>query len=197
MVGLGAANLAAGFFQGFPISSSSSRTPVAEAAGARTQLTSVVGAVAVALLLLLAPEPAAVPAEHRAGRRGDRRGASACSSLPTCGASTASSAGSSGCRSAAAVGVVVLGAIPGIGLAIVLAVIEFLWDGWRPDSAVLGRVKGINGYHDISRYPDARLIPGLVLFRWARRCSSPMPSGSTSAPSTPSPPRRRRCAGWW
>jgi len=51
MIGLGAANLAAGFFQGFPISSSSSRTPVAEAAGARTQLTGVVGAVAVALLL--------------------------------------------------------------------------------------------------------------------------------------------------
>jgi MFS superfamily sulfate permease-like transporter len=65
------------------------------------------------------------------------------------------------------IGVVVLGAIPGIGLAILLAVIEFLWDGWRPDSAVLGRVKGINGYHDISRYPDARLVPGLVLFRWA------------------------------
>ncbi|MGE8618784.1 MAG: SulP family inorganic anion transporter, partial [Achromobacter spanius] len=55
MVGLGMANLAAGFFQGFPISSSASRTPVAEAAGARTQLTGVVGAVAVAVLLLLAP----------------------------------------------------------------------------------------------------------------------------------------------
>ena len=55
MVGLGAANLAAGFFQGFPISSSSSRTPVAEAAGARTQLTGVVGALIVALLLLAAP----------------------------------------------------------------------------------------------------------------------------------------------
>ena len=55
MVGLGAANLATGFFQGFPISSSSSRTPVAEAAGARTQLTSVVGALAIAILLLVAP----------------------------------------------------------------------------------------------------------------------------------------------
>src|SRR5262249_61916848 len=55
MAGLGAANLAAGFFQGFPISSSSSRTPVAEAAGAHTQVTGVVGAVAVALLLMLAP----------------------------------------------------------------------------------------------------------------------------------------------
>src|SRR3954466_15282462 len=55
MIGLGAANLAAGLFQGFPISSSSSRTPVAEAAGAKTQLTGVAGAVGVALLLLLAP----------------------------------------------------------------------------------------------------------------------------------------------
>ena len=56
MVGLGVANLAAGFFQGFPISSSSSRTPVAEVAGARTQLTGVIGAVVVALLLLVAPK---------------------------------------------------------------------------------------------------------------------------------------------
>jgi MFS superfamily sulfate permease-like transporter len=63
-------------------------------------------------------------------------------------------------------GVAALGAIPGIALAIVIAVIEFLWDGWRPHSAVLGRVKGIQGYHDIARYPEARLIPGLVLFRW-------------------------------
>ena len=55
MVGLGAANVAAGFFHGFPVSSSSSRTPIAEAAGAQTQLTGIVGALAVALLLLLAP----------------------------------------------------------------------------------------------------------------------------------------------
>jgi MFS superfamily sulfate permease-like transporter len=63
-------------------------------------------------------------------------------------------------------GVAVLGAIPGIALAIVIAVIEFLWDGWRPHSAVLGRVERVKGYHDITRYPEARLIPGLVLFRW-------------------------------
>jgi MFS superfamily sulfate permease-like transporter len=48
----------------------------------------------------------------------------------------------------------------------VIAVIEFLWDGWRPHSAVLGRADGVLGYHDIRRYPDARLIPGLVMFRW-------------------------------
>lgn len=55
MIGLGAANFAAGFFQGFPISSSSSRTPVAEASGAKTQLTGVVGALAVAVLLFSGP----------------------------------------------------------------------------------------------------------------------------------------------
>ena len=165
MVGLGAANLAAGFFQGFPISSSSSRTPVAEAAGARTQLTSVVGALAVALLLLAPNLLQHLPITALAA------------------VVIASALGlfeiadlrrlyriqrwefwlSIGCG----VGVVVLGAIAGIGLAIVLAVIEFLWDGWRPHSTVLGRVKGVNGYHDIARYPEARLIPGLVLFRWA------------------------------
>jgi MFS superfamily sulfate permease-like transporter len=64
------------------------------------------------------------------------------------------------------VGVAVFGAIPGIGLAIVMAVIEFLWDGWRPHFAVLGRAEGVKGYHDITRYPDARQVPGLVLFRW-------------------------------
>jgi MFS superfamily sulfate permease-like transporter len=63
-------------------------------------------------------------------------------------------------------GVAVFGVIEGIGIAILIAVIEFLWDGWRPHHAVMGRVDGIRGYHDIKRYPDARLVPGLVLFRW-------------------------------
>jgi len=63
-------------------------------------------------------------------------------------------------------GVAVFGAIPGIGLAVVLAVIDFLWDGWRPHSAVLGRVEGVRGYHDITRYPHARQLSGLLLFRW-------------------------------
>ena len=165
MVGLGAANLAAGFFQGFPISSSSSRTPVAEAAGAKTQLTGVVGALAVALLLLVAPDLL----QH----------------LPTSALAAVVIASAIGLIEVTDlrriyriqrwefwlsivcfVGVAVLGAIPGIGLAIVIAVIEFLWDGWRPHSAVLGRAEGVEGYHDITRYPDARLIPGLVLFRW-------------------------------
>lgn len=165
MVGLGAANLAAGLFQGFPISASSSRTPVAAAAGARTQLTGIVGAVAVAALLMAAPN--------------------LLRNLPTAALAAVVIASaitlveisdlrriyriqrwefwlSIGCMA----GVAILGAIPGIGLAILVAVIEFLWDGWRPHSAVLGRVDGIKGYHDITRYPDARIVPGLVLFRW-------------------------------
>lgn len=165
MVGLGAANLATGFFQGFPISSSSSRTPVAEAAGARTQLTSVVGALAIAFLLLMAPNLL----QH----------------MPTAALAAVVIAAAIGLFEVTDlkriyriqqwefwlsivcfVGVAVLGVIPGIGLAIVLAIIEFLWDGWRPHSAVLGRAHGVKGYHDITRYPDARQIPGLVLFRW-------------------------------
>ena len=65
-----------------------------------------------------------------------------------------------------AAGVLLLGAIQGIVLAIIVAVIEFLWDGWRPHSAVLGKVHGIDGWHDIQRHPEARRIAGLVLLRW-------------------------------
>jgi high affinity sulfate transporter 1 len=165
MVGLGAANLAAGFFQGFPISSSSSRTPVAEAAGARTQLTSVVAALLIAFLLLTAPNLL----QH----------------LPKTALAAVVIASAIGLFEVTDlkriyriqpwefwlsiicfVGVAVLGAIPGIGLAIAIAIIQFLWDSWRPHSAVLGRAQGVKGYHDITRYPDARRIPGLVLFRW-------------------------------
>jgi high affinity sulfate transporter 1 len=165
MIGLGVANLAGGLFQGFPISSSSSRTPVAEAAGAKTQLTGVVGAAAVALLLVLAPDLL----QH----------------LPNSALAAVVIASAIGLFEfsdlrrifriqrwefwlsiACFAGVATFGVIPGIGLAIVVAVIEFLWDGWRPHHAVMGRVDGIRGYHDIKRYPEARLIPGLVLFRW-------------------------------
>ncbi|MGF6655951.1 high affinity sulfate transporter 1 [Paraburkholderia youngii] len=165
MVGLGVANLAAGLFHGFPISSSSSRTPVAEAAGAKTQLTGVVGALAVSALLLVAPN-----LMHY---------------LPNSALAAVVIAAAIGLfeitdlkrifriqqwefwlSMACFAGVAVFGAIPGIGFAVVIAIIEFLWDGWRPHYAVLGRVEGLRGYHDLERYPHAERIPGLVLFRW-------------------------------
>ncbi|HEU4652159.1 MAG TPA: STAS domain-containing protein, partial [Croceibacterium sp.] len=68
---------------------------------------------------------------------------------------------------ACTVGVLVFGAIEGIMIALAIAIAEFLWDGWRPPTAVLGRVDGKHGFHDIERYPEARLVPGLVLFRWS------------------------------
>ncbi|HEV8442425.1 MAG TPA: sulfate permease [Steroidobacteraceae bacterium] len=165
MIGLGAANLAAGFFQGFPISSSSSRTPVAEAAGAQTQLTGAVGAVAVALLLVLAPNllkdlpNSALAAVVIAAALGLFEIADLRRILRI-------QAWEFWLSMACFAGVVLLGVVPGIGVAVVLAVIEFLWDGWRPHYAVLGRVEGIRGYHDTQRYPHARRVPGLVLFRW-------------------------------
>jgi high affinity sulfate transporter 1 len=165
MVALGAANLATGFFQGFPISSSGSRTPVAEAAGARTQLTCIVGALAIAFLLLVTPNLLQY--------------------LPNAALAAVVIAAAISLIEVADLkriyriqpwefwlsivcfaGVVALGVIPGIGLAIAIAIAEFLWDAWRPHAAVLGRADGVKGYHDITRYPDARQIPGLVLFRW-------------------------------
>ncbi|MFL6776853.1 MAG: SulP family inorganic anion transporter [Sphingomicrobium sp.] len=165
MIGLGAANLAAGFFQGFAISSSSSRTPVAEAAGAKTQMTGVVGALIVGLVIV------ALPALFK--------------DLPYAALAAVVIAAAIGLFEFAdlgriyriqnwefwlsivcTAGVAVFGAIPGIGIAILLAVIEFLWDGWRPHWAVLGDPDGVEGFHDITRYPQAKRIPGLVLFRW-------------------------------
>jgi MFS superfamily sulfate permease-like transporter len=64
------------------------------------------------------------------------------------------------------VAVAALGAIAGIGVALAIAVVEFLWSAWRPHSAVLGRVEGVPGHHDVSRHPEAQQEPGLVLFRW-------------------------------
>ena len=165
MIALGAANLATGFFQGFSISSSSSRTPVAASAGARTQITGVVGALAIALLLLFAP--------------------GLLHNLPNTALAAVVIASAIGLFEfadlrrlyriqrwefwlslACFLGVAIIGPIQGILLAIILALFEFVWDSWRPYYAVLGKPQGIRGFHDITRYPQAQRIAGLVLFRW-------------------------------
>jgi high affinity sulfate transporter 1 len=165
MVALGAANIAGGLFQGFPVSSSSSRTPVAESAGAKTQLTGLVGAVAIAVMLIAAP--------------------ALVQNLPTTALAAVVISAAIGLfeiagvrklfevrRSefylsmAAFLAVTVFGVIAGIGVAVGLSVLDFLRRAWRPHDAILGRADGVKGYHDIGRYPDARQVPGLVLFRW-------------------------------
>jgi high affinity sulfate transporter 1 len=165
LVALGAANVAAGFFQGFSVSASSSRTPVAEAAGAKTQVTGLVGALAIALMLLFFPNlvrnlpdsalaavviSAAIGLVEVAGVRKLYRVRKTEFGLSlTC-----------------FLGVAVLGVIEGIFLAVGLALLDFIRRAWRPYDAVLGRVDDLKGYHDVSRHPEARRIPGLVLFRW-------------------------------
>ena len=166
MVALGAVNLAAGLFQGFPQSSSASRTPVAEAAGAKTQLTGVVGAGVVALLLVAAPRllqdlpNAALAAVVIAAVLG-------LFEFTDLGRIWRIQRWEFWLSVACTVGVLVFGAIQGIMIALAIALAEFLWDGWRPPVAVLGRVDGKHGFHDVARYPEARRVPGLVLFRWS------------------------------
>jgi high affinity sulfate transporter 1 len=162
---LGVANLASGLFQGFAISSSSSRTPVAVSAGARSQLTPLVGAVAITLLLVFAP-----------GLLRDLP-------LPMLAAIVITAA--VGLIDVAAVrrlsrvrrsefvlwlaafgGVALLGVLVGIFAAILLSLADFVRRAWRPHDAVLGRVDELKGYHDITRYPDARQVPGLLLYRF-------------------------------
>jgi high affinity sulfate transporter 1 len=165
LVALGAANVAAGFFQGFSVSSSSSRTPVAEAAGAKTQVTGLVGALAIALMLLFFPNllrnlpdsalaavviTAAIGLIEVAGVRKLYRVRKTEFALSI----------------ACFLGVAVLGVIEGIFIAVALALLDFIRRAWRPHDAVLGRVDDLKGYHDITRHPEAKRIPGLVLFRW-------------------------------
>ncbi len=165
LVALGGANLASGLFQGFPISSSSSRTPVAEAAGAKTQLTGIVSALCIAMLLLFAtgllkdlPSSALaavviaavtslvdVPSLRRLMRvhRTDFTLAISCFAAVT-----------------------LVGVLWGVAIAIGLSLLIFVRRAWAPHDAVLGRAEGVKGYHDVMRYPTARQVPGLLLYRF-------------------------------
>ncbi|MFC2029988.1 SulP family inorganic anion transporter [Chloroflexota bacterium] len=165
MVGIGTANLFAGLFSGFPVSTSGSRTAVAEQSGAKTQLTGVVAGLLVLAMLLVAPglvqnlpQPALaaivitaaislfdVKALRRlyAMRKGEFILAVVC-----------------------ALGVILVGVLQGIVIAVVVAVFQFFERSWRPHSAVLGEPEGVDGYQDIKEYPEAAQIPGLLMIRW-------------------------------
>jgi high affinity sulfate transporter 1 len=165
LVGLGIANIVAGVVGGFPVSSSSSRTPVAESAGSRTQLTGVVGAVAILALLIGAPGLVAdLPT-------------TALAAVVISAALMLFDVGSMRVffrvrRSDFALSILAFlavagfGVITGIGVAVAVSILDFVRRAWRPHDAVLGRAKGVKGYHDIGRYPEAKQIPGLLLFRW-------------------------------
>ena len=165
MLGIGAANLAAGLFQGFPVSTSGSRTAVAERAGAKTQLTGVVGAALIILMIVLVPglfrnlpQPALaavvitaslsladIPGTARLWRQ---RKAEFLLSV------------------AAFLGVALLGVLPGIAIAVGLSILNVFRRAWWPYDTELGRVEGLAGYHDVHTHPDAQQLPGLVIYRF-------------------------------
>ena len=165
MVGIGAANVLAGFFQGFAVSTSGSRTAVAFKAGARSQITGVMGALAILILLVVAPNLlAALP-------------------IPVLGAIVVVAAFSlaevGAARKlwtqrrtefwlsiAATLAVAVLGVLPGIGVAVGLSILNVFRRAWWPYQAVLGREKGNPGYHDITHRPRLTSMPGLIIFRF-------------------------------
>jgi len=165
MIGIGAANLGAGLFQGFAVSTSGSRTAVAEQAGAKSQLTGVVGALAITLMLVFVPgllknlpQPTLAAVVIAASlsladiggtvRLWRQRKAELVVSL------------------AAFLGVALFGVLTGIAIAVAVSVADAFRRSWRPYQAVLGRVVGLPGYHDLRSYPEAELLPGLVLFRF-------------------------------
>lgn len=165
MAGIGAANLAAGLFQGFPVSTSGSRTAVAVTAGAKTQVTGLVGAAAMTLMLVLVP-----------GLLADLPQPMLAAVVIAASISLADPAGmvrlwkqrrvEFALATAAFVGVAVLGVLPGIAVAVALSVLNVFRRSWWPYRTVLGRPQGVDGFHDLRQYPDAARLPGLVVFRF-------------------------------
>lgn len=165
MVGIGVANVAAGVFQGFAVSTSGSRTAVAEQSGAKTQLTGLVGAGLVALLLLflnglLADLPQTALAAVVIGAALSLTDVDA---LRTYWRVRRSALAISLVASA---GVIFLGVLEGIVVAVVLAILLFFRRSWWPHGAVLGKVEGLDGWHSVEAYPEASTLPGVVVFRW-------------------------------
>jgi MFS superfamily sulfate permease-like transporter len=165
LVALGLANLATGLFHGFPISSSSSRTPVAESAGARTQLTGVVAAVAMIAIATAAPStfrhmPRATLAAIVLAAAVSLIDIPVMVHLYTVRRSEFVLAIS------AMLAVAVLGPVTGAVVAVVLSILNFLRQSWKPYTAELVRVDGLKGYHDRARHPEGHVIPGLLLYRF-------------------------------
>ena len=165
MIGIGAANIASSLFQGFPVSTSGSRTAVAAQSGARTQLTGVVGAALIVLMLILAPgllrnlpQPALGAVVIAASLSlADLRGTALLWRRRRM---------EFGVSIAAFLGVALLGVLPGIAVAVGLSVLNVFRRVWWPYQAVLGRAPGVPGFHDVTSYPDAERLPGLVLYRF-------------------------------
>ena len=166
LLALGAANLGAGLLHGFPVSSSGSRTAIADAVGGRTQLA---GLVTVGCTLAGAAHPAA---RSWPRSRSPRSPPSSCtpppgsSTYPSWSGSPGSAAASCVLALATTAGVLVLDVLLGILVAIALSVLDLLRRVARPHDAVEGTVPGLAGMHDVDDYPTAEEVPGLLVYRY-------------------------------
>jgi high affinity sulfate transporter 1 len=162
----GAANIASALSQGFAVTGADSRTAVGVAAGGRTQVTGLVAAATIAVVLLFLTEPLRyVPV-------------AALGAVLIFAAFSLFDAGTLreiwrydrlevGLSLITTLGVVAVGAINGILIAVVLALARFVKQAARPRDEVLGKVEGLPGFHSIERHgAAARTFPGLVLFRF-------------------------------
>jgi len=165
MIGIGAANLAAGLFQGFPVSTSGSRTAVAERAGARSQLTGLVGAALIVVTIVILPglfrnlpQPALAAVVISA--------AVSLADVPGTVRLWKQRRAEFSLSIAAFLAVALLGVLPGIAVAVALSILNVFRRAWRPYAAELGNVEELRGWHDMRSYPDAEQVPGLVVYRF-------------------------------
>ena len=165
MRGIGAANVATGLLSGFPISASSSRTPVADQAGAKSQLVGVVGAALVLAFMFLAPGVTAyLPSTTLAAVV--IVAATSLIDVPGLVRLARMSRTETALSLAAFLGVALVGVLQGIIVAVALSFIAFVDQAWRPYRTELVRVDGRKGYHDVVRHPEGHRIPGLVIARF-------------------------------
>ncbi|MFD9244939.1 SulP family inorganic anion transporter [Streptomyces sp. NPDC059556] len=165
LLALGAANLGAGALSGFPVSSSASRTALADSAGARSQVYSLTaGAAVLAVLLFLSPLLSRTPVAvlgalviYAAVKMIDLAGFRRLASFRRRELLLAV-----GCLC----GVLSLDILYGVLVAVGLSVAELLTRVARPHDAVQGLVPGVAGMHDVDDYPEARTIPGLLVYRY-------------------------------
>ena len=165
MIGIGAANVASGFFQGFAVSTSGSRTAVAEQSGAKSQVAGVVGAALLVVLLLffnslLADLPQSALAAVVIGA------ALSLVNLPALRRYARARPSSLVLSLVASLGVIALGVLQGIVVAIFLAVLLFFRRSWWPHGAVLGRSDTIEGWHDVDDLEGPTEVPGVIVYRW-------------------------------
>ena len=165
LLALCAANAGSALLRGFPVSSSATRTAIGVATGSRTQVYSLAAAAsALAVLLFARPVLARFPAAalgaiviYAAIRLIDVQAFRRLLAFRRSEMALALAAGA---------GVLAFDILYGVLLAIGLSVAELLLRVARPHDAVLGRVPGLAGMHDVDDYPDARTIPGLVVYRY-------------------------------